>query len=79
MEQWVFDRSGPYSSGEFNIHEEPGRFIKAILGYANMRDAELGVDTYTEKQGTDQSITIRSDLTGQENKMLLEAAPFIKQ
>lgn len=25
MELWVFDRSGPYSSGEFDIHEEPAK------------------------------------------------------
>ena len=27
MELWVFDRSGPYSSGEFDIHKEPEHFI----------------------------------------------------
>lgn len=27
MELWVFDRSGPYSSGEFDIHKEPEQFI----------------------------------------------------
>lgn len=68
MEQWAFDRSGSYSSGEFDIHQELGRFIKAILGYANMSDAELGLDTYIEEQGTNQSITIRSDLTGRRTK-----------
>ena len=49
MEQWVFDWSGPYGLGEFDIHQEPGRFIKAILGCANMSDTELGLDTYIEK------------------------------
>ena len=27
MELWVFDCSGPYSSGAFNIHEKPEQFI----------------------------------------------------
>ena len=36
MELWVFDRSGPYSSGEFDIHEEPEKFIRTIAGYAMM-------------------------------------------
>ncbi len=30
MELWVFDRSGPYSSGEFDIHKEP--FYGSPLG-----------------------------------------------
>lgn len=29
MELWVFDRSGPYSSGSFDIHSEPEKFIRA--------------------------------------------------
>ena len=40
---WVFDRSGPYSSGEFDIYEEPKKFIRAIAGYAVMDDEELGL------------------------------------
>ena len=42
MELWVFDRSGPYSSGEFDIHEEPEKFIQAIAGYAMMDDGRNG-------------------------------------
>lgn len=40
----------PYSSGEFDIHEEPERFIKVVTGYANMSDAEFGLDTFTIDQ-----------------------------
>ncbi|KAF4506885.1 hypothetical protein G6O67_006921 [Ophiocordyceps sinensis] len=32
MELWVFDRSGPYSSGPFDIHEEPDKFARAFVG-----------------------------------------------
>ncbi|KAI9680931.1 MAG: hypothetical protein M1829_001011 [Trizodia sp. TS-e1964] len=42
MELWVFDRSGPFSSGPFNIHEEPEQFIRAIAGYALMSREEFG-------------------------------------
>lgn len=34
IELWVFDRSGPYSPREFDIHEEPERFIISLAGYA---------------------------------------------
>ena len=78
MELWVFDRSGPYSSGEFDIHEEPEKFIRAIAGYA-MMDEELGLDTFTELDDIGRFITISSDATGKENRMQLDEAPFVKQ
>ncbi|EFY85111.1 serine/threonine-protein kinase Sgk2 [Metarhizium acridum CQMa 102] len=45
MECWVFDRSGPYSSGEFNIHREPDKLARAFVAYATMDDAAMGLDT----------------------------------
>ena len=44
MELWVFDRSGPYSSGEFNIHDEPDKLARAVVAYATMDDAAMGLD-----------------------------------
>ena len=79
MELWVFDRSGPYSSGEFDIHEEPEKFIRAIAGYALMDDEELGLDTFTELDDKSRFITISKDATGKENKMQLDKTPFVKQ
>jgi Fungal protein kinase len=35
-ELWVFDRSGPHSSGPFDIHEELEKSIRALVGYALM-------------------------------------------
>ncbi len=79
MELWVFDRSGPYSSGEFDIHEEPEKFIRAIAGYVMMDDEELGLDTFTEQDDRGRLITISKDATGKENRMQLYEAPFVKQ
>ena len=79
MELWVFDRSGPYSSGEFDIHEEPEKFVRAIAGYAMMDDEELGLDTFTELDDTGRFIAINTDATGKENRMQLDEAPFVKQ
>lgn len=76
----MFDRSGPYSSGSFDIHKEPKKFIQAITGYATMSDNELGLDMFIEKGGdTGPFITIDKDVTGKENKMQLEDAPFFTQ
>ena len=79
MELWVFDRSGPYSSGEFDIHEEPEKFIRAIAGYAMMDDDELGLDTFTELDDTGRFITISKDEIGKKSKMQLDKVPFVKQ
>ncbi|SLM41353.1 1 protein kinase [Lasallia pustulata] len=73
MELWVFDRSGPYSSGEFDIHKEPEQFIRAIAGYAMMSDEELGLDTFAEWDGEDRFITITEDATGKERRLQLES------
>lgn len=75
----MFDRSGPYSSGEFDIHKEPEKFIRAITGYAMMDDKELGLDILTELDGKGRFITISKDTTGKENRMQLDEAPFVKQ
>ena len=79
MELWVFDRSGPYSSGEFDINEEPEKFIRAIAGYVMMDDEELGLDTFAELDHTGRFIAISKDATGKENRMQLDEAPFVKQ
>lgn len=50
MELWVFDRSGPYSSGPFDIHDEPDKFARALVGYATMDDDAMGLDTFIERE-----------------------------
>ncbi|MCJ1360430.1 MAG: hypothetical protein MMC33_010435 [Icmadophila ericetorum] len=79
MELWIFDRSGPYSSGVFNIHEEPEKFIQAIAGYTMMDDEELGLDTFIERDDKDQFISVTDDSTGKDKRLQLEENPFVKQ
>ncbi len=74
-----FDRSGPYSSGEFDIHEEPERFILSLAGYAFMSDQELGLDTSIECTGTKRTITLAEDVSGTTRKLQLDQKPFVKQ
>jgi hypothetical protein len=59
MELWVFDRSGAYSSGPFDIHDEPETFARAFVSYATMDDHAMGLDTFIE----------RGDETNSETKM----------
>ena len=72
MELWVLDRSGCYSSGEFDIDKEPEQFIRAIAGYAMMSDEELGLDTFVERDREDRFITITEDVTRQERRLQLD-------
>jgi hypothetical protein len=77
MELWVFDRSGPYSSGPFDIHKEPEKFVRAIIGYALMSNEELGLDNSIERGRNDTFITITEDRTGKKRKILLEQLPMV--
>ncbi|MCJ1469210.1 hypothetical protein MMC07_007843 [Pseudocyphellaria aurata] len=77
MELWVFDRSGPYSSGCFNIHEKPEKFIQALVGYTLMNDDELGLNNFIEHDGDDNSITIREYTTEKDIKIQLEQQSMV--
>ncbi|KKF92053.1 hypothetical protein CFO_g5595 [Ceratocystis platani] len=50
MELWIFDRSGAYSSGTFDIHSEPKMLARALVGYATMDDDTMELDTFIEQQ-----------------------------
>ncbi|ODA77176.1 hypothetical protein RJ55_06803 [Drechmeria coniospora] len=70
MELWVFDRSGPYSSGPFDIHDEPDKFARAIVGYATMDDDAMGLDTFIEQDGGHRYVTL-DDASGNETRVRL--------
>ena len=77
MELWIFDRSGPYSSGPFDIHNQPEKFIRALVGYTLMNDDELGLDNFIQHDGQDNFIIIREDTTGKDIKIQLEPQPMV--
>ncbi len=77
MELWVFDRSGPYGSGPFNIHDEPEKFIQALICYTLINDDELDLDSFIEHDGDDNFITIQEDTTGKDIKIQLEQQPMV--
>ncbi|ODA82744.1 hypothetical protein RJ55_01253 [Drechmeria coniospora] len=73
MELWVFDRSGPYSSGPFDIHDEPDMFARAIVGYATMDDDAMGLDTFIEREDGHRNVTL-DDASGNETRVRLGGA-----
>lgn len=77
MELWIFDRSGPYSSGTFNIHEEPDKFARALVGYATMDDATMGLDMFIERKHGHHCVTL-NDANDRETSMRL-GRPIVRQ
>lgn len=73
MELWIFDRSGLYSSGPFDIHDEPTKLARAIVGYATMDKNEMGLDTFVVREGGRRHVTL-DDMSGNERRVRLERA-----
>lgn len=79
MELWVFDRSGPYSSGVLNIYKKPEQFIRSIARYTMMSHEELGWNTFTSLDEGYRSIMIIEDTTGKKRRLQLESDPIAYQ
>ena len=79
MELHIFDRSGAYSAEPFDIHRDPERFIRAISGYCLMSDEELGLDTFVERDGTKEFVTVDDDVTGEDRRLQIETHPIAWQ
>ncbi|KAI0108709.1 serine/threonine-protein kinase Sgk2 [Nemania sp. FL0031] len=73
MELWIFDRSGAYSSGPFDIHHEPDKFARALVGYTTMDDVMMGLDTFIEREDNHRYITL-SDVNNNETRIKLNQA-----
>ncbi|KAK8147543.1 hypothetical protein G3M48_001442 [Beauveria asiatica] len=58
MELWIYDRSGAYSSGEFNIHHEPEKVARALVAYATMDNDAMGLDMSIEWKNSHRYITV---------------------
>ncbi|KAH8743883.1 serine/threonine-protein kinase Sgk2 [Diaporthe sp. PMI_573] len=78
MELWVFDRSGAYSSGPFDIHDKPDTFARALVGYATMDDDAMGLDTFIERgkdaDGKEHRHVTLDDANGKETRIRLVEA-----
>ncbi|KAI1291672.1 serine/threonine-protein kinase Sgk2 [Xylaria venustula] len=73
MELWVFDRSGAYSSGLFDIHDEPDKFARAFVGYTTMDDDAMGLDTFIKRENGYRYVTL-DDVNGKKIKVRLDKA-----
>ncbi|KAI1147673.1 serine/threonine-protein kinase Sgk2 [Nemania diffusa] len=82
MELWVFDRSGAYSSGPFDIHEQPDIFARAFVGYATMDNDAMGLDMFIEREDKHYYVTLNNavdkETVGKEMRIRL-VGPMVRQ
>ncbi|KAH8707831.1 hypothetical protein BB8028_0002g05710 [Beauveria bassiana] len=71
MELWIYDRSGAYSSGEFDIHREPAKLARALVAYATMADDAMGLDLSIEWKKSHRYITVE-DGNGNDKRVELK-------
>ncbi|CAD6500914.1 BgTH12-06618 [Blumeria graminis f. sp. triticale] len=79
LQLWVFDRSGPYSTGFIDIGENPEVFVYVITAYMMMSDEELGIDTSVRHERGQTIITVTDANTQEPRTLILEAEPFFAQ
>ena len=76
---WVFGRSGPYGCEIIDALEDPDRFIKVIVGYTMMSDAEVGLDTFIGKGNIGRWIMLKGEGKTKEEKLYVEDQPIALQ
>ncbi|CAD6500902.1 BgTH12-06606 [Blumeria graminis f. sp. triticale] len=79
LQLWVFDRSGPYSTGFIDIGKNPEVLVYVITAYMLMSDEELGIDTSVRHERGQTIITVTDANTQEPRTLILEAEPFFAQ
>ncbi|KAI9784438.1 MAG: hypothetical protein M1839_002094 [Geoglossum umbratile] len=77
VEMWVYDRSGPYSSAKFSLHEDSGHFVKILASFTMMSDEDLGLDTYIQVDAHGPFIMLKQEGKGKEVKLRLYPDPIV--
>ncbi|KAL6860864.1 hypothetical protein J3F83DRAFT_304069 [Trichoderma novae-zelandiae] len=81
MENWVYDRSGPYSGAAFDIHDEPEKFMQVMCGYLMMSDEEFGLDSFMTEKDYRLFVTmpVETRTMKRKRKLELDAKPIAFQ
>lgn len=78
MELWVFDRSGIYSGGTINIHNDHEKFLSVMLGYQSMTDTGLGRSGIFESDEVGRFLALNDAPVPGPRKMYLEERPIAR-
>ncbi|CAD6503727.1 BgTH12-03385 [Blumeria graminis f. sp. triticale] len=76
FELWVFNRSGAYSSGLFNIEDDKEKLVRAICSYLLMSEQELGIDSSIQKVNGRSSVSIYDENQKETRKFVINPKPF---
>ncbi|KAH9476244.1 hypothetical protein JR316_0011815 [Psilocybe cubensis] len=57
---FLFDRSGAIQSQRFNIHEQPGNFVRIVLGFCSTNNQKIGFDTNIFWRNNSRYITLHN-------------------
>jgi len=74
---WVFNRSGAYSLGPFNIHDKLDKFARAFVRYATIDNNTIGLNTFIKRENSYCYITLEN-ANCKETKVRLNKA-IVKQ
>ncbi|KAI9783266.1 MAG: hypothetical protein M1839_004106 [Geoglossum umbratile] len=69
----------PDDCEKFDLHKNPDRFIKVIIGYTMMSDEELSLSTYIKEDKHGKYIMFKAEGKTKEEKLCLEDEPIALQ
>lgn len=75
----MFDRSGALCSKSFDIHKEPQRLIQLLVGCGHLSDQELGFDTFVDRIGGRDFISMPMEKHGKRKRLEMETDPIFLQ
>ncbi|KAI0135524.1 serine/threonine-protein kinase Sgk2 [Daldinia grandis] len=74
---YIFDRSGAYSLGLFDIHNKPDKFARTLINYTIMDNDTIGLDIFVKRQDKHRYVTL--DDTNRETTRIRLNKAMIKQ
>lgn len=72
VEFWAFDRGGSYMLESFNIRDERGRFVQAVVDLLRLGHEAVGMDTAILKDEVGQYIALDERSTAQQDRIYIE-------
>ncbi|KAI1358449.1 hypothetical protein F5Y08DRAFT_350831 [Xylaria arbuscula] len=76
MEMWVFDRSGAYSSHQFDMIQRPDLVVKIITSYGRMNDEEAGFTSFIQRDDLGSYVIFHGDDENETERLYLDDKPI---
>ncbi|KAJ3554907.1 hypothetical protein NPX13_g10483 [Xylaria arbuscula] len=76
MEMWVFDRSGAYSSHQFDMVQRPDLVVKVMTSYGRMNDEEAGFTSFIQRDDLGSYVIFQGTYENETKRLYLEDKPI---